>query len=295
MEARKERPFYTKTDLHGLPKELLDTYLDKKQPFMFEYVNCDLLDGLVELKYNNKTKKYLFVNLVVPNLRYEDYRFMYELGNTGFKAKTTMNDYGVVILETADKYKKYLINQNTNNPHIEGIINTCIETFKKENGIDDDSKITVNNHVKIKKGYYIPIWVKKVVVNDEVCVQRIVANKEFNTQLYLQYPKIENAIQKERIAKFFQALFTLILVFSFVFSILFINLGTDFYFMQDDWLFYSLLIGGIFSFIVSIIILVIASRKIALYSNSIVISKEKYYDQIVNNSNYVKILKGDKK
>lgn len=295
MDYNNINTFYNEKELYNCPKDYKDEYL--KRNWLLEYVNCDILNGILELKYNNKEKKYIFVNLIVPNLDYEDYRFMYELGNSGFKQKTKDSDYGVILLETASKYQNNIKKKTTS--HIEAIINTCIDTFQKEKHISDKESIKVINNMKIKTGYYIPIFTKISNIHNTNYYQHILANRDFAKTTYIQYPQVGGSLFKSKLLDALTKLCIILIIACFLFLIFCycIQQFQD-YSVEDltDLLEIATAIMPvvIFTLPISGILAMVSHKKIDYYYNCTIISKENYYKQIVNNSNYVKIIGGRK-
>ena len=287
LTSKELSSVYGKKNLNSNIKKYFKEYLT--YDFTFEYIRCDLLDGFIELKYKDKIKKYLFVHLLVPNLDYEDYRFMYELGNNGTRFNAPSNDYGITLLEVASKYKDNIQKEGDIN-HYDEIIKTCINTFQKEYHISDSNKIEINNCVNVKKGYYIPLYRKKVVIHSQEYYQYILANNNFSKSVYIQYPKIENAIKKSNFSNIIYHVSITIILISLFYLFAFGGFLCVFY--SEFSLFKNLAIVTIMELPFFIILAIIFHKKIDFYYNSAVITREKYYDQIVNNSNFVKVIGG---
>ena len=124
-----------------LPQEFMKTDLK------CEFVNCDLYNGCVKVSYGNKSLKYIFINLLIPNLEYDDYRFMYEVGNAGLKnTKAFHNDKDTIlskIINNGDSF--YSFEDKKYEEYLD-------DTYgKKEESIDRCIKAAINEVIN-KKG-----------------------------------------------------------------------------------------------------------------------------------------------
>ena len=219
VEENNIKIYYNEKSLKQVPKKYKEAYslLD----FKLEYINCDLLDGIIELKYNNISKKYIFVNTIIPNLEYEDYRFMYELGNNGIAITNDDNDEKA-LTNKATNYITCIGKKKEN--HYDDIINTCINTFQKENNIVNRNEIKIENSVRLKQGFYIPVYRKDVVIDNTTYYQHVIAAKDFSRTLYLQYPNVKDSLKKakkcEKISNNSLILIAISLVLFFYFALI---------------------------------------------------------------------------
>jgi DNA-directed RNA polymerase subunit RPC12/RpoP len=267
-----------------------------------QYINCDLYNGFVKLSYNGKTVKYVFVNLLIPNLDYDDYRFMYEIGNNGFthsgvlssnKQENKLNE----IIRNGE-YLTNIENKNYEND----LIQECINSFSKKYKVKDVNLINVNKNFKIDDGVFIPFYVSSSNINDNVLHHYVFGNESmaiikknvFNNNMFskviIELPKVENAHKKLKISYIVSKIFRKLMFVSFfiLFIIGFRFIGrTDFtnnFIHNLFWVTVCIAIG-------SFLIYFISNRKYNFYERSVKLSKEEYLNQIINNSNCVKIIK----
>ena len=266
-----------------LPKEF------NKITLKSQYLNCDLYNGCVKVSYNNKKIKFVFVNLLIPNIEYEDYRFMYEIGNIGLKDTKVLNN-------SSDKILSIAINNGDNfnstedKNYKEEIINECINEFKRIYKITSNETVNVENNLKIKDGTFIPIYISEVNYNNKIYRQyrygTISILKDKGN--ILEFVEEENSREIAKKSNLVASISKFIAIASFMSSIVVVSFLSPH--LNSD----ILLIIGVILIIVTIIFGATYfnfKKKYNYYLRTIKLTKEEYFNQIINNSNYVKIIK----
>lgn len=267
-----------------------------------QFINCDLYNGYVKLSYGSIIEKYIFINFLIPNIEYEDYRFMYELGNIGLVDSKILNvEKRIGVCSTMINYQEY-INSTEDINYENDIINECINDFAKKHGISDLNSIKMTNNFQISDGVYIPMYMSKSLKGNEPFYQYVfgnrsmsIMNKTFMTNkksgnTIIELPKKDNAHKKARMFNTLYQLLHVIMFFAigatFMFLMSFIEAG-----IRATSFGYKFLLIAVITLIVTSILGYICYKKYNFYEKSIQLTKEEYFDQIINNSNYVKVIK----
>lgn len=269
-----------------------------KKNLELQYFNCDLYKGCIKLSYKRHSAKYVFVNLLVPNIKYEDYKFMYEIGNNGISNSN-------ILKESNDMIKALITGSscinNFEDKQIEDeIVNQCIKSFKKDYGIDDNKSIKIEKEFEVIDGVFVPIYTCDVEVDNKVYHQYVFGNsnicrfmdgiiaKNVINHVILELPTNKGALFKMRFYRFLRMILPKLIVVCFALTLFgylpFAITG-------------RLKLGKSVSTISAIVLLLfvllnyIAYKKSDFYEKSLQISKDFYYSQIINNSNFVKVIR----
>ncbi len=263
-------------------------YLDKSYfDFTFEcqYFNCDLYNGYVVLEHNDNIRKFIFVNLLIPNIEYEDYRFMYEIGNIGVdNSRVLTSNSSEEIQSKIVKFGK-IINSVVDKNYEQDIVNECVKIFAKELNITAIKDIKVEKNFNVEDGTFIPLYVKKISLNGKDYRQYIVGNSNSPVNAIVEFPEEDDANNKAKKYSLLSFISSAISVISFVSIIAVFKINIDSPFL-------------IIIFLISVILLSIFPalshiyyEKYLYYIKTVKLTKDEYFNQIINNSNYVKILK----
>ena len=257
-------------------KKLSPEYLNNELDL--EYINCDLYNGCIKLIYNNIKYKYIFVNLLVPNLSYPDYRFMYEVGNIGINdSREYSNEEQEKLLPKIIEAGEYFTNIEDLNFENE-IVTECMNDFCYKNSIFDPQNVQIEKELRINDGVYFPIYTK--TVNGER--QYVLGNFNTTTNVVLQFPETPSSRSKTKTYEKLSAFFSTgagLLAMATVYSL--------FSGMVNFMLILLFIIGAISFFILYRIF----NKKYEYFIKTIKISKEDYFKQIITNCNYVKVIK----
>ncbi len=269
-----------------------------------QYFNCDLYNGFVKISYDNISEKFFFVNLLIPNIEYEDYRFMYEVGNIGITDIMTLNENkdnntsSSIILHADD------INNLNDFNYEQDIVNECIKSFARKNKVNDIQSLTIEKNFKISDGIFIPMYVSESTVDGTVYRHYVYGNRKickykkniFNATVQdrtiIELPSVPNARKKAKLSYFLSSISPktfVILLFIFFYAIS-DTIGAS---VQDPKTSNFAKKVCIADFILAVILLIINfvyHNKYNYYEKAIKMNKEDYFDQIINNSNYVKII-----
>ncbi len=253
-------------------KQIDSEYLDKN--LKLEYINCDLYNGCIKISNGNNSKKYIFMNLLIPNIEYDDYSFMYEVGNIGVKnSKEYIKDSQEKIESRIRQKVRFFTNVDDIN-YVDDIVNSCLENFKKVHKNSNDNDIKVENNLSVSDGVYVPIY-KKIIDKEN---QYVFGNKSALEPLIIQFPSENGGRQKTKIYKSLASFFRMILIMSFI------CFWGSFQFMKQYMIIFALLL------LVSFIFNLFFDKKYRYYIKTIKLSKKEYFEQIINNSNYVKCI-----
>ena len=248
------------------------------KPFLFDNELNNVSEFEFIFIYNNIKYKYIFVNLLVPNISYPDYRFMYEVGNIG------INDSREYSNEEQDKLLPKIIEAGEYFTNIEDlnfeneIVTECMNDFCYKNSIFDPQNVQIEKELRINDGVYFPIYTK--TVNGER--QYVLGNFNTTTNVVLQFPETPSSRSKTKTYEKLSAFFSTgagLLAMATVYSL--------FSGMVNFMLILLFIIGAISFFIFYRIF----NKKYEYFIKTIKISKEDYFKQIITNCNYVKVIK----
>ena len=252
-------------------------YIDEeylKKDLNLEYINCDLYNGCVKISNKNTSKKYIFMNLLIPNIEYDDYRFMYEVGNIGIKNSKEYSKDKQETMESRIRQKVRFFTNVDDINYVDDIVSACLENFKKNTrGKDDDIK--VENNLSVSDGVYLPIY-KKSVNNEN---QYVFGNKSALKNSIIQFPSEDNGREKTKLYKAISSIFKTLSVASLV------GVWVSFQVMTVYMIVFSIVL------LISFLLNLFFDKKYNYYIKTIKISKEEYFEQIINNCNYVKCIK----
>lgn len=279
-----------------------------------QYINCDLYNGFVKISYNDIKMKYIFVNLLIPNIDYEDYRFMYEVGNNGFQfSDIVSSDNQETKIGEFISSGEYL-NSINDKKYEEDIVEECINDFLKKCNVSDKNLINVQRNFKVDDGFFIPFYISGYTVNNKTfhhyifgsnnmsIIKKSFFNRVKFANTIIELPEEKNAHKKAKYYGLLSSIFQKISFFLFAISAfsVYANLGsgsssTSNIPSKSEAIIHNYVIIGILTaialFIVSFILYYIFYRKYNYYEKSICLTKEEYFEQIINNSNCVKIIK----
>ena len=253
--------------------------------FEFQYINCDLYNGCVKVSYNNKSFKYIFLNLLVPNVEYEDYRFMFEVGNIGFASTKSLDVDNKNVEERAIRNANFF-NSFIDKDYKQDFISACIYDFMKNNNLITKEGITVEEDLEINDGFYIPMYRKKIQIGNNIFRQykfgNIGAN---NNNAILEFEGEKDSTKKVKIFDLINRVSLAAIVFMTLFFFGFFSYNIE----KTELVIVILIISYIILFFTYFKSK--ALRKYYFYS--IKLTREEYFDQIINNSNYIiKVVKG---
>lgn len=270
---------------------------------VLQYVNCDLYNGCVIVSYNNIIEKYIFINLLIPNLDYEDYRFIYEVGNIGLNQSDPFFNNNCENIKQKIISNGQFLNSIENKNYESDIVNQCVKSFAKKYNVTNLSKIIVDNNFNVKDGVYVPFYITTSKNNGDIYYQYVFGseymkrpilsffkNAHRTSSVLLSLPKVNNSRKKANfcynICSFLvsSCILSTIVLFSFFYL-------SD---IMNDSLKIVLIIFCITYIIISILLYIYFSKKYQYYDRSICLTKEEYLEQIINNSNYVKVIKVNK-
>ena len=277
-----------------LPPEFL------KENLKCEYVNCDLYNGCVKVSYQTISIKYIFVNLLIPNIEYDDYRFMYEIGNLGLKnTKAFHNNEDAIIkkiISNGDSFYSF-----EDKKFEDEIVNHCVDSFMYKYKLTNRDEIKVERSLRIKDGTYIPIYIDEVDYNNKKYrhynIGTVYAyDKNNNTfskknleNIVFSFPEVPESRKIAKSSKSLSTLFLVLAILSFIVPI--ITYLTNFSFLPPgSELKAVILVISISLAILFIVLNRIYNKKYNYYLRTIKLTKEEYFYQIINNSNYVKII-----
>ena len=306
--------FYSKKDAERIFLEGTREFnnIEFNKDLKLQYINCDLYNGCVVVSYNNIVEKYIFVNLLIPNIEYEDYRFMYEVGNIGFADSFVLSDKKEEILEEKIILSGKDINSFVNKNFEQDIIDECVKSFAKKYSLSNKASIKADNYFKIKDGFYIPVYISKSIINNDDCYQYVFGSNKMtknndsfrfsNKNGYIiELPKEKGSRLKTKYyLSWSGTLYVLTFISVAVFMISLIALLSNnqnivFSFLRP--IYETDGMPGIltaFSISLGIIFFILnqkCQKKVNYYESTIKLSKEEYFNQIINNSNYVKVIR----
>jgi DNA-directed RNA polymerase subunit RPC12/RpoP len=145
--------------LSDISDDLYNDYNDNS--FKLTYYEFDSYQGVIKFTYGNVTKKYIFADLFIPNIDYEDYRFLYEVSKIKVKASCNLNNKDVDLMPlTKNPYNSNTIN-NINQKILDEdtIVEMCKNHFIVKNHIKDQENIIVEKSISHNEGNYIPVYV----------------------------------------------------------------------------------------------------------------------------------------
>lgn len=245
------------------------------EKFVLEYINCDLYNGCIKITDGIHTKKYVFMNLLIPNIEYEDFRFMYEVGNIGVRNSLAYSkDQNGSIESLIEENIRYFTNVEDID-YSENIVEACLNDFIKYYGVVNLSTVKINNNLSISDGVYIPIY-RKTINNEN---QYVFGNVSSMRQCIVQYPEETNSRSKTKTYRVLTNISKISMVPCFIGSVFSFHFESSFMFLF------------ILLFIIAAILYYTFNNKYMYYLNTIKISKDDYFEQIINNSNYVKGIK----
>jgi ribosomal protein L37AE/L43A len=152
--------------------------------FNLYYYEFDSYQGVIKFSYENKTKKYIFADLFIPNIDYEDYRFLCEVSKTKVRASSSLNNKNVDLIPlTKNPYNSRKLN-NIDNKIVDEdtIVEICRNHFMKNNHIRDIEKIKEERSFSHNEGNYIPVYVFEQNRNDVIYREYQFGNSNFNKQ-----------------------------------------------------------------------------------------------------------------
>ncbi len=281
--SNKSINYIYEDELKSFPKSIRQKYMEGD--FKLHYINCDVIDGFVEVKNDNKAIKYFFVNLVVPNIKFEDYRFMYEIGNAGIHHGNLKYNYNI----SPDLINESIEIKLTSSKTIEkDLIKGCTTSFMKRYKLKSDKGITIYDDLNIKRGLFLPIQIKEINIDNQKCRQYVYGNNIVNEEILIETPSEDNLRRKYRISHFVHTISLFLLGLSFLGLVSsFIMRANGFLFndgISSIYFIVMLLIFGLSLFSVFTL-----GKKAKYYYHARKLTKEEYFDQIINNSNYVKV------
>jgi hypothetical protein len=253
-------------------KKIDSEYLN--QDLNLEYINCDLYNGCIIVTDGNNTKKYIFMNLLIPNIEYDDYRFMYEVGNIGIKNSKAYSKDKNENVENRIKLKlRYFTNVDDIN-YVDDIINACKSDFIRIYKSNEEI-IKIDNNLSVSDGVYLPIYKKTVKTEN----QYVFGNGSALTPYIIEFPEVSNA---RSLVKFYKSISNF---FALIMFICFPGFWVSFQLNPNLLVLFALLL------LVSFLLKLFFDRKYNYYIKTIKISKDDYFEQIINNCNYVKGIK----
>lgn len=245
------------------------------QDLQLEYINCDLYNGCIKITYGNYSKKYIFMNLLIPNIEYDDYRFMYEVGNMGIR---NSREYAKGQKENIEARIQEKIRYFTNVEdidYVDSIIKACLTDFGNSYGVIDLENAKIDNNLSVSDGVYIPIY--KKTVNKEN--QYVFGNHSSMQPYIVQFPEEKNSRTKTKMYNTLSQICIALIIISVI------GLFCSFHMNSVLKYFFIVII------ILSIVLSVILNKKYNYYVKTIKLTKNEYFEQIINNSNYVKGIK----
>ena len=286
--------------LGGYKKEDIRVYNNK---FVLQYISCDSYNGIVELSYGDYALKYVLAGLLIPNIEYEDYSFMYELACYGCYNSQNI-DKDLLVDKIISNSNKEIITEVKD--YRQNIINECIKTFANKYEISDIDSIKVDESIEIDRGLFIPFYTSSCEFNNETYHQYVFGNEnayllkkdfkgyQIKEEIIIELQKDENAcIKKEKykkvlktfdiIIKMLPKLFFLLIAFSMIAAVLDIVEIFHYLFLFVYLFMFLLILGGAVKFEMHI--------RYQLYEEKIKISKEELFNLIVNNSKSIKVIK----
>jgi len=299
-----------KNQINKFSKELSDNFFTLN--FTGKYLYCDLYNGCIKFTYKKIVEKYIFANLLIPNIKDDDYKFMYEIGNIGISHSSELSKFENKTDEIIHNGNYIIDIENIN--YENDIVNECIKVFAKKYNITDIQNIKIENNLEINEGTFVPVYINKVIDNNKEYNQYIIGNSSIskiskspvfkNTKkdnAILNFPKKENAFKKYkifRITSFIleKLIYISIPIITFMFILIIENGHRINSIDYSGDLSKIILVFGILIaiFSASIVFSFFFRKKRDYYNNSIKLTKEEYFNQIITNSNYVKVLKVEK-
>ncbi len=285
-------------ELKSYPKDVKE--LIKNAESTFKYINTSIVDGFLEIKDKTNTIKYLFMNLLIPNIENEDYRFMYEVGNNGF---LTPNFDGNDVLdkEPAIECTTDSFIENNNFIDEKTIINACVNHFVNTYKVSNVKELNINNGLSFKKSIFIPVLTKKVNINNQLCNQYMFVSDLMNKKIILEPPyelnNEENIKKYRKLAKLCDiGSLLLILLVICMMAIPFLTAfeDTPIALFVEMHLSMILVIGSIIALIVVNLVKKGIEKKAKYYHDAKRIDRNEYLKQIIGNSNYVKVFRRSK-
>ena len=251
-----------------------------------EYIYCNLYNGCIKIMYDNFVEKYFLINLLIPNIKDDNYKFMYEIGNNGLSSNE--------ILKISDITNEIISNSNCiskihNINYEDDIVSECIEVFSKKYKISNKNNIKVEKDIEVSEGVFFPVYKNKVIVNNKEYNQYVVGNSHISKKgsTILDFPNEKDSMKKYRKYDF---LFSTIL-YNIMMCVFIIMMFSPILFTQNiSKILYIIPIMLFIIFIVSVILRYYTKKKRDYYYNTIKVSKKEFFNQIITNSNYVKII-----
>lgn len=271
--------------LFSVKDYIKDDYLNIN--FEFKHIFCDIYSGYTLLKYKDNTEKYLFFDLIIPNIDHDDYAFAFEITNNDSIIKPSywnsrVEEIQDVALKLDDYKEKDLKDE---------IINACINHFSKKYKITNKKGIEVEDNLKKDGLAVLPIYMGKV--GD--CYQYIKGNSDESIDPIIRFPKKSEAYNKLLKEKKMNSLLStlewigIVVVFLAVFASMIVSV-----LHCPDYAYTIIMIVIILFGILSFVSGMIAHKKkeyAELLSHSELISKEEYYEKLITECKFVKIMK----
>ena len=296
--SNKSVKYDLEREIKSYPKDVKDIIINSESTF--KYINTSIVDGFLEINYKNNNIKYLFMNLLIPNIEYEDYRFMYEVGNNGF---LTPNFEGNDVLDkepciecTTDSFV-----DDNNTIDEKTIVNACINHFVNTYKIKDIKEVKVNNGLSFKKPIFIPVLTKKVNIKNQLCNQYMFVSDLMNQKIIAEPPyELDNEKNIKKYDKLTKLCdigsLLLILLVIVMMAIPFMTFFEDTpvsLFLQMH-LSMFMVVGAIIALIVVNLVKKAFENKAKYYHDAKRIDRNEYLKQIIGNSNYVKVFRRSK-
>lgn len=274
--------------LFQVKEYIKDDYLNIN--FEFKHVLCDIYSGYVLLKYKYVIEKYLFFDLVIPNIDHDDYAFAYEITNNDSFVKPSYWDSRVEDVQNAafilEDYKEMDLKDE--------LINACINNFSRKYKVVNKKEIKVDDNLNKDGIVVLPIYIGKS--ND--CYQYIKGNGDESLDPIIRFSKgtdVYNKLLKEKKKYSLASKFEWISLIFVILAVFASMVSSLLHFPDYSYtiIMMVIMLFGTLSFMSGMIVR--KKEKMAeLFSHSELISKEDYYKKLINECNFVKIMKVNK-
>ena len=262
-----------------------DDYLNIN--FEFKHIFCDIYNGYLLLKHNNIIEKYLFFDLIIPNINYDDYAFAYEITKNVSLTESGYWNYE----EEGIPYEALKLEDYEEQNQKDELINVCINKFSKKYKIIDKKEIEIEDNLKNDGYAVLPIYIGKV--NDNY--QYVKGNQAEEIEPIIRFSKGTEVYNKLLKEKKLYKLFRCFEMISIILTASFFPLGfTASLFKNPDFVYMISVLLIIVFLPLSFICGKIYRKKekfVELLNYSEHLSKEEYYEKVINEVEFVKIMK----
>ena len=261
-----------------------------------KYIKCDAITGSLVISNNSKSVEYIFLNVLYPYLKTDNYKIIYDFANEGYNSLSNVDTIDRIKNIPLSKEDKEIISQGDTVK--QKIIEYCKNCFISQYG---NAKVNIEDSLKIRKNILLKTYYYSFNYQGKEYISYYLSNhnrmqsngsgRASKGIISLDVPK-RNDVNKMDIKRkgAFSIVFGLITFVSIfgLFAIFFMNMFASS--GNKDMLF---AIFGVLAFI-SLILALSFNKSKEKISNQMIVSEELFLKNLINNSTYVKKIEGGK-